>query len=66
MNKIYFFKYSVVIGGFIVVFELVKRVFGKINWKFVVIMLFLVVVGIVNVVNIDILNVWVRDYFDFV
>lgn len=64
MNKIYSLKYSAATGGLIAVSELAKRVSGKTNRKLVATMLSLVVAGTVNAANIDISNVWARDYLD--
>ncbi|HBE2958898.1 TPA: serine protease autotransporter toxin Sat [Escherichia coli] len=64
MNKIYSLKYSAATGGLIAVSELAKRVSGKTNRKFVATMLSLAVAGTVNAANIDISNVWARDYLD--
>ncbi|MCP3572448.1 serine protease autotransporter toxin Sat [Escherichia coli] len=64
MNKIYSLKYSAATGGLIAVSELAKRVSGKTNRKLVVTMLSLAVAGTVNAANIDISNVWARDYLD--
>ncbi|EJK1178130.1 serine protease autotransporter toxin Sat, partial [Shigella flexneri] len=51
-------------GGLIAVSELAKRVSGKTNRKLVATMLSLAVAGTVNAANIDISNVWARDYLD--
>ena len=64
MNKIYSLKYSAATGGLIAVSELAKRVSGKTNRKLVATMLSLAVAGTVNAANIDISNVWARDYLD--
>lgn len=64
MNKIYSLKYSAATGGLITVSELAKRVSGKTNRKLVATMLSLAVAGTVNAANIDISNVWARDYLD--
>ncbi|WP_431023007.1 ESPR domain-containing protein [Escherichia coli] len=64
MNKIYSLKYSAATGGLIAVSELAKRVSGKTNRKLVATMLSLAVAGTVNAANIDISNVWARDYLE--
>ncbi|HCS6499203.1 TPA: serine protease autotransporter toxin Sat [Escherichia coli] len=64
MNKIYSLKYSAATGGLIAVSELAKRVSGKTSRKLVATMLSLAVAGTVNAANIDISNVWARDYLD--
>ncbi|HHZ8154577.1 TPA: serine protease autotransporter toxin Sat [Escherichia coli] len=64
MNKIYSLKYSAATGGLIAVSELAKRVSGKTNRKLVATMLSLAVADTVNAANIDISNVWARDYLD--
>ncbi|HCT5479287.1 TPA: hypothetical protein ACG6H0_005231, partial [Escherichia coli] len=56
--------YSAATGGLIAVSELAKRVSGKTNRKLVATMLSLAVAGTVNAANIDISNVWARDYLD--
>ncbi|HBB6017394.1 TPA: serine protease autotransporter toxin Sat, partial [Escherichia coli] len=60
----YSLKYSAATGGLIAVSELAKRVSGKTNRKLVATMLSLAVAGTVNAANIDISNVWARDYLD--
>ncbi len=64
MNRIYSLKYSSLTDGLVAVSEFTKRVSGKTNRKLVATMLSLAVAGTVNAANIDISNVWARDYLD--